>query len=146
MDFIKDTRGFRNNNPGNIRHGSPWVGLADEQPDSAFCTFKSVEYGIRAIHRLLHTYASKYGCTNIESIINRYAPPNENNTSAYINTVYDYMFEHTNPEDSAELFKTKHLTYIHTPSLKPVFIGGLIFVENGFQPFNFEFIEGCQEL
>ncbi|MBI6256008.1 structural protein, partial [Proteus mirabilis] len=75
----------RNNNPGNIRHGSKWQGLSAQQTDKDFCQFVSPEYGIRAIYKLLQTYQKKYELNTVESIIDRYAPPNENNTAGYIN-------------------------------------------------------------
>ncbi|WP_100160023.1 structural protein [Proteus columbae] len=83
--MAKIARGERNNNPGNIRHGSKWQGLSIEQTDKEFCQFISPEYGIRAIYKLLQTYQKKYGLNTIKTIINRYAPPNENNTAGYIN-------------------------------------------------------------
>lgn len=83
--MAKIARGERNNNPGNIRHGSKWQGLSVEQTDKDFCQFISPEYGIRAIYKLLQTYQKKYGLNTIKTIINRYAPPNENNTIDYIN-------------------------------------------------------------
>ena len=83
--MAKIARGERNNNPGNIRHGSKWQGLSVEQTDKDFCQFISPEYGIRAIYKLLQTYQKKYGLNTIKTIINRYAPPNENNTIGYIN-------------------------------------------------------------
>lgn len=83
--MAKIARGERNNNPGNIRHGSKWQGLSIEQTDKDFCQFISPEYGIRAIYKLLQTYQKKYGLNTIKTIINRYAPPNENNTAGYIN-------------------------------------------------------------
>ncbi|CRL60572.1 structural protein [Proteus vulgaris] len=82
--MAKIARGERNNNPGNIRHGSKWQGLSAEQTDKDFCQFISSEYGIRAIYKLLQTYQKKYGLNTIKTIINRYAPPNENNTIGYI--------------------------------------------------------------
>ncbi|QIF94648.1 structural protein [Proteus vulgaris] len=82
--MAKIARGERNNNPGNIRHGSKWQGLSAEQTDKDFCQFISSEYGIRAIYKLLQTYQKKYGLSTIKTIINRYAPPNENNTIGYI--------------------------------------------------------------
>ncbi|MCK9783067.1 structural protein [Hafnia alvei] len=82
--MAKKVRGVRNNNPGNIRHGSKWKGLSIEQTDNDFCQFISPEYGIRAIYKLLQTYQKKYGLNTIKTIINRYAPPNENNTAGYI--------------------------------------------------------------
>ncbi|AWR58756.1 structural protein [Proteus mirabilis] len=83
--MARPARGERNNNPGNIRHGSKWQGLSAQQTDKDFCQFVSPEYGIRAIYKLLQTYQKKYELDSIESIIDRYAPPNENNTAGYIN-------------------------------------------------------------
>lgn len=85
--MAKIARGERNNNPGNIRHGSKWQGLSAEQTDKDFCQFISPEYGIRAIYKLLQTYQKKYGLNTIKTIINRYAPLNENNTIGYINRI-----------------------------------------------------------
>lgn len=82
--MAKIARGERNNNPGNIRHGSKWQGLSTLQTDKDFCQFISPEYGIRAIYKLLQTYQKKYCLNTIKKIINRYAPPNENNTEGYI--------------------------------------------------------------
>lgn len=77
-------RGIRNHNPGNIRLGAKWRGLADKQTDPAFCVFKSNTYGCRALLKLLRTYVIRYKCTTITKIISRWAPNHENNTSAYI--------------------------------------------------------------
>ena len=82
----KLTRGERNNNPGNIRHGDNWFGLSDTQPDSAFCTFDKVELGIRALAKILLTYRTK-GIDTVKEIVQRWAPPNENDTGAYIASV-----------------------------------------------------------
>lgn len=38
-------------------------------------------------YRILRTYMTKYGCRNITQIIMRWAPPSENNTSAYVQKV-----------------------------------------------------------
>ena len=77
-------RGIRNHNPGNIRHGEQWQGLAKEQIDPAFCVFISNEYGCRALLKIISTYVKKYNLTTINDIINRWAPASENNTSAYV--------------------------------------------------------------
>lgn len=77
-------RGIRNHNPGNIRLGTKWEGLADKQTDPSFCVFKSNTYGCRALLKLLRTYVTKYNCNTITKIISRWAPSHENNTSAYI--------------------------------------------------------------
>ena len=75
-------RGLRNNNPGNIRHGSKWHGLADGN-DTSFCTFRDPVWGIRALTRLLINYRIKYELDTVNSIISRYAPDIENDTNAY---------------------------------------------------------------
>lgn len=80
-------RGIRNNNPGNIRHGEKWQGLADNQTDGSFCMFISPEYGIRALVKILINYQKKYGLRDVRSIINRFAPPSENDTESYIYSV-----------------------------------------------------------
>ena len=80
-------RGIRNNNPGNIRHGEKWEGLSDKQTDSSFCIFKTPEYGIRAMAKILLNYQKKYGLKTIKQIISRWAPPNENDTQSYIKSV-----------------------------------------------------------
>ena len=83
-------RGIRNCNPLNIRRTAKdqWKGLRDQQQDSAFCQFKSLEYGWRAAFYLLtRTYYHKYRLYTIRTIIRRWAPSSENNTEAYIANV-----------------------------------------------------------
>lgn len=82
------SRGLRNNNPGNIRINSDnFLGEVKPSQDSAFKQFKTMDYGYRAIFVILTNYINKYGANTIAKIITRWAPPNENNTQAYINTV-----------------------------------------------------------
>ena len=83
------TLGLRNNNPLNIRRvaGTKWKGQAAEQKDKEFVQFASVEYGIRAAFCILNTYRRKYKAVCIEDIINRWAPPSENDTRKYVETV-----------------------------------------------------------
>ena len=85
----KFPRGIRNNNPLNIRRsGDKWQGLRTLQEDKAFCQFESMAYGWRAAFRLLcHTYYGKYKLRTIRAIINRWAPPKENDTQYYIRSV-----------------------------------------------------------
>lgn len=82
-------RGIRNNNPGNIRWGADWQGLKKDGKlqDPSFCVFKSPVWGIRALAKLLKNYQRLYGLNTPRKIINRYAPPNENQTQAYIQSV-----------------------------------------------------------
>lgn len=86
----QSTRGIRNNNYGNLRHGSNWLGLNPIQYDRSFCQFSDPIYGLRALIITLRTYFRKYGLNTLEKIINRYAPASDgNSTDKYINTVVD---------------------------------------------------------
>jgi len=89
MTGSNNSRGIRNNNPGNIRWGDEWRGLVPEgqRTDKSFCQFKAPEFGIRAMIIILRNYQSKYGLKTITGIIKRWAPPNENDTQAYIRSV-----------------------------------------------------------
>ena len=82
-------RGIRNNNPLNIRRSKDqWQGLRAVQTDPSFCQFETLEYGWRAAFKLLtRTYYHTYRLFTIRAIINKWAPPNENKTSAYIANV-----------------------------------------------------------
>ena len=85
-------RNVRNNNPGNIRHGgSNWNGSV-KGTDKSFVTFGSPEMGVRAMTKLLYKYNrpgsdNGYNRRSVREIINKWAPPNENNTTAYVNAV-----------------------------------------------------------
>ncbi|MDL2315041.1 structural protein P5 [Bacteroidales bacterium OttesenSCG-928-C19] len=79
-------RGLRNNNPGNIRHSVDKFQGETLSNDKSFKTFVDIEHGYRAIFIILSNYL-KNGFNTIEKIITRWAPPVENSTQAYINTV-----------------------------------------------------------
>lgn len=85
---VSGVRGLRNNNPGNIvRTGTAWQGMApDQSTDSRFVVFTSPVWGLRALARVLRSY-NKLGLLTVRDIINRWAPPVENDTSAYIAAV-----------------------------------------------------------
>lgn len=82
------TRGERNENPGNIRHvsGVTWQGQSANQTDESFVQFDDPIYGIRAIARIMKSY-ERQGLDTIAEAIDRWAPPNENNSVAYVNAV-----------------------------------------------------------
>lgn len=82
-------RGLRNNNPGNlIRTNIAWQGKIPfpQSRDTKFEQFTSLEYGIRAMFKDLINDINK-GKNTITKLIHEYAPPHENNTKAYINSV-----------------------------------------------------------
>ncbi len=85
-------RGIRNNNPGNIRlTGAKWRGQRSVQADAAFVEFESPLLGLRALMVLLLTYFRRHDLDTVESIINRYAPPHENATDHYAESVAKQM-------------------------------------------------------
>lgn len=82
------TRGEANANPGNIRTvaGTTWLGQAPQQNDDTFVQFMTPSYGIRAIVRIMRSYERK-GIDTIQEAIDRWSPPNENNSAAYVSDV-----------------------------------------------------------
>ena len=87
MENSIQPRGFRNNNPLNIRKGSQWKGLSPIQGDKSFCVFTSMRYGIRAGIYLLLKYYTKYDLHTLYDIISRWAPQTENDTWNYCKVV-----------------------------------------------------------
>ena len=82
-------RGIRNNNPGNVERGKDrWLGMsADQSADGRFLVFDTPEAGIRALMRILINYQERHGIKTMREAINRWAPPGENNSSAYVQHV-----------------------------------------------------------
>jgi hypothetical protein len=83
------TRGERNNNPGNIdRTTIKWQGMSpDQSGDDRFVVFNTAHDGIRALAKVLLSYYRKYQLNTVRKIIDRWAPPTENDTTSYINHV-----------------------------------------------------------
>ena len=89
---MKTSRGIRNNNPLNIRRSADnWPGAREEQTDQSFVQFKSMAYGYRAAWKTLQSYYNRFCHQSrpftVRNIISRWAPPQENDTEAYIRTV-----------------------------------------------------------
>lgn len=87
--YVKDggSRGVRNNNPGNLEFSdrNPWEGQTGS--DGRFAKFETPEHGIRALGRNLLSY-QRQGIDTVSEIINRWAPPDDNNdTESYIRSV-----------------------------------------------------------
>mgnify|MGYP000148980532 CR=1 FL=1 len=122
-------RGIRNHNPGNIRHGDKWQGAAkiknerDRDPD--FVQFESPAWGIRALARVLIAYQDKHDLRTVRGIIGRWAPPNENNTGAYVNAVAARL----GVEPDAEIDVYEYAT------MRPL-VEAIIRHENGQQPYS----------
>jgi hypothetical protein len=78
--------GFKNNNPTNlIENGTTWEGKIGSS--KGFVVFDDVAWGIRAAATNLHSSITRSGTDTIRKYISRFAPPNENDTEAYIRYV-----------------------------------------------------------
>jgi hypothetical protein len=129
IEDIMTPRGIRNNNPGNIRHSATnWQGQSDSQTDADFLQFVSPEYGIRAIDKILSSYARR-GLITLQDIISTWAPPSENDTQSYIAAVADATG--MQPGDTV------------TIDLRPALIAAIIQHENGAQPYTIAQIDNA---
>ena len=81
--------GLELKNPYNIRTGEEWVGKKGTARigNGLFVEFIEMKYGIRAAAKLLKNYNENLNIKNINDIINRWAPKNENKTEEYIKFV-----------------------------------------------------------
>jgi len=105
------TRGQRNNNPLNIRHNKAnvWRGMSQIQADPSFVQFSGLAWGFRAAYKTLLTYINMHGLNTIESIIYRWAPPEDNNeTDSYV----EYVAKRTGIDKSAPLTQKDHLAVL----------------------------------
>ena len=76
------------NNPGNIRNSpTTYVGEITPSRHKSFKTFENMFFGYRAMFRLLNTYIIQHKIETLEKMIERYAPPFENQTDKYIDFV-----------------------------------------------------------
>lgn len=118
-----EPRGIRNNNPGNIRY-SPhnlWHGMSGID-DRNFIRFSQPYYGLRALRILLIHYNTLAHCVFLSDYIRRWAPPSENDTISYIDSVCEHML------------KDPHYT-IRIPEDLPALMKAIIIQENGFCPY-----------
>lgn len=129
----KITRGIRNCNPGNLRHGSNWEGLHPYSKflDTDFCVFISPKFGIRAMAKLLNNYG-KQSVDTIESIIRKWAPSEENETESYIRDISQRL----------NIPRTQHLNLNSGFTVASV-VRAIIIHENGCCPYSNEEIMGA---
>lgn len=84
-------------NPLNIRASvkNNWLGSRGSY--KGFVVFNSSKMGYRAALMLLRNYVRK-GYDTVGSIINRWAPPSENDTESYVKTVCSLIDDACTPE------------------------------------------------
>jgi hypothetical protein len=124
-ELKKFPRGIRCNNPMNIRKSSTkWLGEV-EGKDAEFETFSSPEYGIRAAVKIIRNYEKLYGIKTVEGIINKWAPPVENDTKSYVKHVASAVG--VEPDKPLDLDDPLTLLKLITAMIKH---------ENGIQPYD----------
>lgn len=113
--------GFRNNNPGNLRHAPNAIGS-----DGGFVKFNSDDDGLAALSRQLQLYGDR-GNNSLYGIIHTYAPRSENITQDYINDV----------SSRTGFSPSQHLD-LHDPATLSKVMAAIISHENGAQPYSQE--------
>jgi hypothetical protein len=130
---MTEPRGLRNNNPGNIdrQPGVTWQGQHPEQTDPRFVRFVSPVWGIRAMAKVLLTYQHRRRAADgspidtVQDIINRWAPPSENDTDAYVRAVA-----------LAVGVEPKQVIDVNDPAIMLPLLRAIIHHENGTQPYS----------
>lgn len=113
-------RGIRNNNPLNIRKSSiDWRGEI-ECSDNEFECFTTAGHGLRAAAIILHTYHHEHDVNTVRGVVERWAPPNENDTEAVYAAVSDQL-EGVSRVGPANLYRL---------------LQALVWIENGEQPYS----------
>lgn len=123
MKMVSTIRGIRNNNPGNIEWGNDWQGLVppEQRTDERFAQFIAPEYGIRAMAKIIRSYANR-GAVSVRAIISNWAPPSENDTASYVAHV----------ANNIGMSPDAPLSSMQWPGL----IAAIIQHENGIQPYD----------
>ncbi len=117
----KNTPGFRNHNPGNLKAAPNSTGKRGK-----FSTFASDDDGLSAMARQLMLYGDR-GNNTPGGIIRTYAPSSENNTRAYIDDV-----------TSRTRYGAEQRLDLHNPEVLKTLMASMIQHEQGSQPYTEE--------
>jgi hypothetical protein len=121
---MREPIGVRNNNPGNIKQSpATWDGAVDGG-EGGFVKFDTPESGVAAMGRNLLTYQDKHGLNTVGGIINRWAPPSENDSAGYAAIVAKRLG--VSPDQEIDL---------RNPATMQGMIEAMIKVENGKAPY-----------
>ena len=128
IGYDTTVRGYRNNNPLNIRLSSNnWKGEIKPSADKSFCQFQTMAYGFRAAMVCIRTYITKHNCNTLQEIINRWAPWTDgNNPINYAKKVMN-TFPDTFPD------KDTVIDY-HNQNQMTKLVYAMAIVENGSKP------------
>lgn len=86
------------NNPGNIEIGQGYAGETGDTYADRFAVFDSPQMGVRALGRDLKTKIKRFD-GDLFSIVNQFAPDNENDTNNYYEYVKDQVGSDTITEN-----------------------------------------------
>lgn len=128
VSYDTSKRGYRNNNPLNIRISSNnWKGEIRPSTDGSFCQFTTMAYGFRAAMVCIRTYIRKYSLKTIQEIINRWAPWEDgNNPTRYAQRVINTWPEtFTSKDFEIDYTNAEHMTKL---------VYAMAIVENGSEP------------
>lgn len=119
-----EPRGLRNNNPGNLNYVGQAGAHKEPGPHGRFVVFATPEAGLIALRDQLLRYHQRDGLNTVAAIIVKWAPPTENNTSAY-------------SEGVAHALGTSAITPIEnfSPHLISGLMHAIIRFENGTDPY-----------
>lgn len=117
----KNTPGFRNHNPGNLKAAPNSTGKRGK-----LSTFASDDDGLSAMARQLMLYGDR-GNNTPGGIIHTYAPSSENNTRAYIDDV-----------TSRTRYGADQRLDLHNPEVLKTLMASMIQHEQGSQPYTEE--------
>ncbi|ELT9609911.1 TPA: hypothetical protein ACTXAV_000140 [Raoultella planticola] len=117
----KNTLGFRNHNPGNLRDASNTTGR-----HQGFSTFSSDDDGLAAMARQLMLYGDR-GNNTPGGILHTYAPRTENKTQQYINDV-----------SARTGYDSRQRLDLHNPEVLKNLMAAMIQHEQGSQPYTEE--------
>ena len=128
IGYDTTVRGYRNNNPLNIRLSSNnWKGEIKPSADKSFCQFQTMAYGFRAAMVCIRTYITKHNCNTLQEIINRWAPWTDGNNP--INYAKKVM--NTFPDTFAD--KDTVIDF-HNQNQMTKLVYAMAIVENGSEP------------
>ncbi len=142
-------RGIRNNNPGNIEinPANKWQGVmprermtAEQRAEKRFVVFASPTWGIRALATLLINYFDRYDLDTINKIVDRWAPPSENDTNAYAKAVARETCVAEAMKGASCVSPNDFVNLHEYHRLRPI-VEAIIRHENGQQPYSAEVIE-----
>lgn len=119
-----EPRGIRNNNPGNLMGDQGFQGYTKTDAGQ-YAQFDTPENGLRAMAINLRNQQDIHGLTTVQDIFTKYAPPDKNNTAAYIKNVASAL--NVEPGDKIDM---------HNPDVLAKVMQATIKQENGVNPYS----------